>query len=168
MCQLTVCQPYNLRRERWGLLLLLFGFETRGKWFEWCQTSTQKWHSFSCANPLSPTTSFFLSLHLTLALVVLWWVWRAQSMQPTRPSEVGAIIISLWCLVFVVWCPQSPPLFPIHSLHHPLVVSCGDCMVFTIELCGLLSVCQLTACQPHNLWRERWGLSCCGLKPGHV
>ena len=31
----------------------------------------KKWHSFSCASPLSPITSFFLSLHLTLALVVL-------------------------------------------------------------------------------------------------
>ena len=49
---------------------------------------------------------------------------HAQSMQPMRPSEVSAIITSLWCLVFVVWCPQSPLLFPIHSLHHPLVVPC--------------------------------------------
>ena len=49
---------------------------------------------------------------------------HAQSMQPMRPSEASAIISSLWCLVFVVWCPQSPLLFSIHSLHHPLVVSC--------------------------------------------
>ena len=32
----------------------------------------------------------------------------------------------------------------------------------------LMSKCQLTACQPHSLRRERWGLSRCGLKPGHV
>ena len=49
---------------------------------------------------------------------------HAQSMQPMRPSEVSAIITSLWCLVFVVWCPQSPLLFLIHSLHHLLVVPC--------------------------------------------
>ena len=39
-----------------------------------------------------------------------------------RPSEVSAIITSLWCSVFVVWCPHSPLLFLIHPLHHPLVV----------------------------------------------
>ena len=47
-----------------------------------------------------------------------------QYMQPMRASEVSAIITSLWCLVFVVWCPPSPLLFPIHSLLHPLVVPC--------------------------------------------
>ena len=31
------------------------------------------------------------------------------------------------------------------------------------QICVLLSVCQLTACQPHNLRREKWGLSCYGL-----
>ena len=36
------------------------------------------------------------------------------------------------------------------------------------QFCGLLSKCQLTACQPHSLQRERWGLSRYGLKPGHV
>ena len=46
-----------------------------------------------------------------------------------RPSEVSAIITSLWCLVFVVWCLQSPLLFPIHSVHRTLVVYCGDCMI---------------------------------------
>ena len=54
---------------------------------------------------------------------------HAQSVQPMRPSEVSAIITSLWCLVFVVWCPQPPLLFLIHPLHHPLVVLCDDCMV---------------------------------------
>ena len=48
----------------------------------------------------------------------------AQSMQPMRPSEVSAIITSLWCLVFVMWCPQTPLLFRIHSLKHPMVTSC--------------------------------------------
>ena len=41
------------------------------------------------------------------------------------------------------------------------------CLFFTIN-CVLLSECQLTACQPHSLQRERWGQSCDGLKPGHV
>ena len=36
------------------------------------------------------------------------------------------------------------------------------------QLCGLLSKCQLTACQPHSLRRERWGLSRYNLKPGRV
>ena len=48
----------------------------------------------------------------------------AQFMQPMGPSVASAIITSLWCLVFVVWCPQPPLLFLIHSLHHPLVVQC--------------------------------------------
>ena len=39
---------------------------------------------------------------------------------------------------------------------------------FLSQICGLLPVKQLTACQPHSLQRERWGLSCCGLKPGRV
>ena len=36
------------------------------------------------------------------------------------------------------------------------------------QICGLLSAYQPTACQPHNLRRERWGLSRYGLKPGRV
>ena len=40
---------------------------------------------------------------------------------------------------------------------------------FTINLeVFCLWVCQLTVCQPHNLWRERWGLLYYGLKPGHA
>ena len=34
---------------------------------------------------------------------------------------------------------------------------------YTINNCGLLPVNQPAACQPHNLQRERWGLSCYGL-----
>ena len=34
------------------------------------------------------------------------------------------------------------------------------------QFCGLLSAYQPTACQPHSLRRERWGLTRYGLKPG--
>ena len=65
----------------------------------------------SCHSPHSCPCGVVMSVH-------------AQFMQPMRPSEVSVIITSLWCLVFVVWCPQSPLLFPIHSFHYPLVVPC--------------------------------------------
>ena len=43
------------------------------------------------------------------------------------------------------------------------------CMFFIHnQLCGLLPVNMLAACQPHSLKRERWGLSCYGLMPGCV
>ena len=78
----------------------IFGLVTRGEWFVWCQTNTQKWHSFSCANPLSPTTSFFLSLHLTLAIVVLWWVCKPNACN--QWEQVKWVPSSLhcgdWCL----------------------------------------------------------------------
>ena len=65
----------------------------------------------------------------------------AQSMQPMRPSEVSAIITSLWCLVFVVWCPQSPLLFP-----HSLVASSIGC-----AMCGGCN-CMVLCCL--NEWNE--------------
>ena len=34
-----------------------------------------------------------------------------------------------------------------------------NCFFIHNQICGLLSVHQLTACQPHSLRRERWGLS---------
>ena len=40
--------------------------------------------------------------------------------------------------------------------------------IFTISFRGLLPVNQLTACQPHSLWREWWGLSRNGLISGRV
>ena len=95
-----------------------FGVMTRGEWFVCCQTSTQKWHTFSCANPLSNHLFLLVTSPHSCPCGVVMSV-CAHSMQPMRPSEVSAIITSLWCLVFVVWCPQSPLLYPFtHSNIH--------------------------------------------------
>ena len=52
------------------------------------------------------------------------------SMQPIRASEVIAIITSLWCLVFVVWCSQSSLLFPYSLIASSIgCTMCGDCMI---------------------------------------
>ena len=94
---------------------------------------------FLCQPSLQPPLSSCHSPHSCPCGVVVSV--DVLSMQPMRRSEVSAIITPLWCLVFVVWCPQSPLLFPI-SLHHPLVVLCvwllHDCMV----LCCLMEWCE--------------------------
>ena len=48
--------------------------------------------------------------------------------------------------------------------HHHCSIICS----VHIQLCGLLSECQQTACQPHNLQRERWGLLHYGIKSGTI
>ena len=53
-----------------------------------------------------------------------------------------------------------------YSLTTKLFLLCVS--FYSIINCGLLAVKQLTAWQPHNLKRERLGLSRYGLKPGRV
>ena len=65
-----------------------------------------------------------MSLHLTLALVVLWLMCMPSPCNQWYQVKWSAIITSLCCLVFVMWCPQLLLLFPVRSLHHSLVVSC--------------------------------------------
>ena len=92
---------------------------------------------------------------------------HAQFMQPMRPSEVNChhhfiVVLGVCGVVSSITT----------ALSHSLIASSNGCVMcfFFVhnQLCGLLSKCQLTACQPHSLRRERWGLSRYGLKPGRV
>ena len=80
---------------------------------------------FLCQPSLQPPLS---SCHFT-SLLSLWCCDECgcpiHATNESKWSEdVSAIITSLWCLVFVVWCPQTPLIFLIHSLHLPTVTSC--------------------------------------------
>ena len=44
----------------------------------------------------------------------------------------------------------------------------GACLLNHNQICGLLTVNLLAACQPHSLKRERWGQPRYGLMPGRV
>ena len=81
----------------------------------------------------------------------------------------SAIITSLWCLVFVVWCPQSPLLFP-NSLIVPSIgcVMCGDCMIaWCLIECGLsgLTVTHNERGQHTSvlMWRVVCAMVLCGV-----
>ena len=107
-----------------------------------------------------------MECHLLLSAPLLSNTCSADGGESTL-STVGTIIVCIMSVVVVdgrvslALCLQSFSHFglcillcePSHHFSH----------VFHNQFCELLSVCQLTMCQPHNLQKERWGLSCSGL-----
>ena len=125
-----------------------------------CHQPWSQPHPHTLHFTLLTTSPVFLLLRSSLFLCCSFWLEDKRRMDCVMSNNYTKVALLFLC----------QPSFSNHLFL--LVTSCRSCHcgVFFIhnQFCGLLSAYQPTACQPHSLRRERWGLSRYGLKPGRV